>query len=64
MTHDVFQSFPDSMIGQYDIVHIQLFACIVKQNDPVPVMKNLISLLSKSAPVMYPPKRSFVGPRS
>lgn len=35
------------MVGKYDIVHVQLFACIVKDNDPGPLVENLMSLLSK-----------------
>ena len=47
VVHDAFLPFPDSMIGQYDIVHIQLFVCIIKQNDPAPIVKNLMGLLSE-----------------
>ena len=39
------------MVGKYDVVHIQLFACIVKENDPAPLVKNLMSLLSKCVKV-------------
>ena len=34
------------MVGQYDVVHVQLFACIVKDNDPTPLVSNLTRLLS------------------
>lgn len=47
IAHDVFLPFPDSMVGQYDVVHIQLFACVVKKDDPAPLVKNVMSLLSK-----------------
>ena len=49
--HDIFLPFPESMVGKYDVVHIQLFACIVKQDDPAPLVKNLMSLLSKCTKV-------------
>lgn len=39
------------MVGKYDIVHIQLFACIVKGNDPAPLVRDLMSLLSKCGKV-------------
>ena len=39
-------------MGKYDIVHVQLFACIVKGNDPAPLVKNLMSLLSKCISVI------------
>ena len=35
------------MIGKYDVVHIQLFAWVVKEDDSAPVVKNLMSILSK-----------------
>ncbi|CAF9909655.1 hypothetical protein IMSHALPRED_008434 [Imshaugia aleurites] len=45
IAHDAFLPFPESMVGKYDIVHIQLFACIVKGNDPAPLVRDLMSLL-------------------
>lgn len=45
IAHDAFLPFPESMVGIYDVVHLQLFACIVKENDPAPLVKNLMSLL-------------------
>ena len=47
IAQDVFEPFPESMRGKYDIVHIQLFVCIVKENDPSTVVRNLMDLLSK-----------------
>ena len=46
------------MVGKYDIVHIQLFACIVKGNDPAPLVRNLMSLLSKCGKVTALPSAS------
>ena len=39
-------------MGKYDVVHIQLFACIVKEDDPAPLVKNLMSLLSRCVKVI------------
>ena len=36
------------MLGDYDVVHVQLLVNIVKDNDPAPLVRNLMSLLSKS----------------
>ena len=47
IAHDAFLPFPDSMVEKYDVVHVQLFACIVRNNDPAPLVRNLMSLLSK-----------------
>lgn len=38
--------FPDELNGTYDIVHIQLFHLGVQNNDPEPIVRNLIRLLS------------------
>lgn len=46
------------MVEKYDVVHIQLFACIVKENDPAPLVKNLMSLLSKCVKVTALPSAS------
>ncbi len=35
------------MLSKYDIVHVQLFATVIRENDPASVVKNLTSLLSK-----------------
>lgn len=38
---------PEAMLGKYDVVHVQLFATFIRDNDPTPVVKNLTSLLSE-----------------
>jgi len=53
IAHNVFVPFPDSMLGKYDVVHVQLFATVIKDNDPAPVVKNLISLLSEFQIIIY-----------
>jgi len=47
IAHNVFVPFPEAMLGKYDIVHVQLFATVIKDNDPASVVKNLMSLLSE-----------------
>lgn len=43
---DCCKPFSEDLIGKYDIVHVQLFHIAVHNNDPLPIVKNLISLLS------------------
>lgn len=43
---DIFGDIPEELIGKYDIVHMQLFIFIVKE-DPAPLLQTLIKLLSK-----------------
>ena len=35
------------MLGQYDVVHIAIFVLLISKNDPVPLLNNLIKMLSK-----------------
>lgn len=37
---------PKHLLEQFDIVHIQLFHLAVHNNDPAPIIQNLVSLLS------------------
>ncbi|OCK93811.1 uncharacterized protein K441DRAFT_564163, partial [Cenococcum geophilum 1.58] len=45
---DCVKPLPGYLLGQYDIVHVQLFHIAVRNNDPKPVVQNLTSLLSNS----------------
>lgn len=47
LTHDAFKPFPPEYLGQYDIVHIRFFGLIANNEDAEPLLKNLITLLSK-----------------
>ena len=44
---DAFSPLPHELLGKYDIVHLRLFIVLVKNNDPVPLLENLIRMLSK-----------------
>jgi len=44
-TWNVFEEPPEDLIGKYDIVHIRLVVFVVKNNDPRPIIKNLMKLL-------------------
>ena len=43
---DIMESIPGNMEGKYDIVHVQLFLCVI-QKDPIAVLKELLKMLSK-----------------
>ena len=45
--HDVFEPFPAELVGKYDVVHVQLLICVIQDNNPGEVIRNLRSLLSK-----------------
>ena len=40
-------------MGKYDVVHIAIFALIVKNNDPGPLLRNLVRMLSEFIPVLF-----------
>lgn len=42
---DVFSSVPEDMVEKYDIIHIRHFVCVVKANDPAPLLQNLLRML-------------------
>jgi len=44
---DVFADIPQQMIGKYDIIHLRLFLLIVRDNDPSPLLNNVLKMLSK-----------------
>ena len=48
--HDAFTRFPEAAIGKYDVVHVALFITLIRNNDPGPLIKNLMALLSKQSP--------------
>ena len=45
---DAFATLPSDLVGKSDIVHLRLFIVLVKHNDPVPLLRNLIGMLSKT----------------
>ena len=47
---DAFGNIPNDMIGKFDVVHIRAFAVIITHSDPMPLLKNLVSMLSGFAP--------------
>lgn len=44
---DVFDDIPDELVEKFDVVHVRVFVAVIKNNDPVPFLKNMMRLLSK-----------------
>ena len=44
---DVFDDIPDELAEKFDVIHVRTFAVIIKNNDPVPFLKNIMRLLSE-----------------
>lgn len=46
IAHDVYQPFPTHMMGIYDLVHVQNWLCIWRDETSEILIKNLTALLS------------------
>ena len=51
---DIFEPIPETLIGQYDIVHVRLFMLVIQNDDPGPLLENLVRLLSMFLTYRYP----------
>ena len=45
---DIYSPLPPDVLEKYDIVNVRLFICAVRDNEPLPVLKNLLKMLSES----------------
>jgi hypothetical protein len=43
---DLQEDIPAELVGRYDLVHARFLLGLVKNNDPLPLLKNLLKLLS------------------
>ena len=43
---DVLGDLPENLQGVYDIVHLRLFMSAIKDDDPVPLIQNVMAMLS------------------
>ena len=43
---DITKPIPSSLEGKYDLVHVQLFLCVVQKEGPIRILKELFKLLS------------------
>jgi hypothetical protein len=44
-TLDIFAPVPEDLRAKFDVVHVRLFLLVVRDNDPVPILSNLLKLL-------------------
>ena len=44
---DIMKSIPSVLEGKYDLVHVQLFLCVVQQDGPTGILKELYKMLSQ-----------------
>lgn len=45
-TLDSLAPLPDHLVGKYDVVHIGLLVMIIKNENPVPLLNNVMAMLS------------------
>ena len=45
--HDCLSEPPSDLLEEYDVIHLQCFNSVVPENDPVPVVRNLLKMLSQ-----------------
>lgn len=45
---DITKEIPPNLEGTYDLVHVQLFLCVVQKDGPAAILKELYKLLSAS----------------
>lgn len=43
---DLHEEIPAEFVGRYDLVHARFLLGLVKNNDPIPILQNLLKLLS------------------
>ena len=51
---DMQEEIPTEFVGRYDLVHARFLLGLVKNNDPIPLLQNLMKLLSKSQHLSQP----------
>lgn len=42
---DIFRPVCEELIERYHVIHIRHFVCVVKDNDPTPLLRNLLKML-------------------
>lgn len=50
---DIFKPIPEDLLGQYDIVNVRLFMFVVQNDDPGPVLENLVRLLKPGGYLLW-----------
>ena len=47
---DILGKVPEHLVGVYDVIQLRLFQVVVKDNDPVPLLQNVLKMLSAFLP--------------
>lgn len=47
---DILGEVPEHLVGVYDVIQLRLFQVVVKDNDPVPLLQNVLKMLSAFLP--------------
>ncbi len=50
---DIYLPLPEALVEKYDIVNVRLFVSVERDNDPVPILKNLLKILSQSLSLIF-----------
>ncbi|KAL8687373.1 MAG: hypothetical protein Q9218_006434 [Villophora microphyllina] len=50
---DITKSIPANLEGQYDLVHVQLFLCVVQKEDPSIILKELFKMLKPEGVLLW-----------
>lgn len=43
---DIIGKLPDELLEVYDVINIRYFSCVVQNNNPSPVLENVLRMLS------------------
>ena len=46
VTYNAFSDPPEGLLEKYDVIHVQLFITLIRDGNPVPMLENLIKMLS------------------
>ena len=52
-TLNILKPVPESLQGKYDVVHVGLVVLVVEDGDPLPLLDNLLTLLSMFSPFAF-----------
>lgn len=56
---DATTEVPSDLVGQFDIVNLRLFGLVIRE-DPAPVLRNLMKMLSIYSLSLFHPQVSFI----
>lgn len=45
-SYDAYEPSPEDLVEKYDVVHVRHLTLVVKENDPTPILQNLLKILS------------------